>query len=492
MENNNPDELSPNFNFDDIKNDAEKCIDKGKTEPIQHNDILAQLLEQIEPVNFRELAELEDENDKLRQDHFYVICIDQILKVAERNNWGMCRNHSFIYLYNGAYWKLIDEDILKKFLGSAAERMGVDKFKAKFGQWCEQLYRQFLFAAHLPKPDQRNDVVLINFKNGTFEISLNKQFLREPRREDFLIYQLPFNYNEDAIAPKFHTYLDKVQPNKENQKILAEYLGYLFIRTSILKLEKTLLLYGGGANGKSVFFDIVSTILGGENNVSNYSLQSLTNEQGYYRAMLANYLVNYASEINGKLETSFFKLLVSGEPIEARLPHGRPMIITDYAKLIFNCNELPKDVEQTHAFFRRFLIVPFDVTIADAEQDKELAKKIIADELSGVFNWILIGLKELLVQKKFTESDAVNQQLEDYKKQSNSVLLFIEDENYIKTANESIPQLTLFNDYKKYCSIYGYHFCAYKNFGNRLKNLGYLTERKNSGQFVFIKKENVF
>ena len=113
------------------------------------------------------------------------------------------------------------------------------------------------------------------------------------------------------------------------------------------------MLHGTGANGKSVFFEVVSALLG-TNNVSNYSLQSLTNDNGYFRARLANKLVNYASEINGKLEASIFKQLVSGEPVEARLPYGQPFVLRDYAKMIFNINQLPKDVEHTNAFFRRF------------------------------------------------------------------------------------------------------------------------------------------
>src|SRR5690606_3385386 len=98
-------------------------------------------------------------------------------------------------------------------------------------------------------------------------------------------------------------------------------------------------------------------------NTSQYSLQDLTNDNGYYRAMIANKLVNYASEISGKLEAATFKQLASGETVTARLPYGNPMQISDYARLIFNVNDLPRDVEQTDAFFRRFLIVPFDVTI---------------------------------------------------------------------------------------------------------------------------------
>jgi len=492
MEQSPPGELSPNFNFDSIKRDAEKNIAQGINEPIDHDDILAKLLEQIEPVNFRELAELKDEKDSLRQDHYYVICIEQILIKAKQNNWGLCRNHAFIYIYNGAYWKQLEKNILQKFLGSAAEKMGVDKFKAKYVTWCDQLFKHFLYAASLPKPELKSDLVLINFKNGTFEISPEKQFLREQRREDFLTYQLPFDFNPTAKANKFQDYLNKVQPDKNNQKILAEYLGYLFIRTTILKLEKILLLYGGGANGKSVFFDIVIALLGGQNNVSNYSLQSLTDKDGYYRAMLANKLLNYASEINGKIENSFFKLLASGEPLPARLPYYEPFILTDYAKLIFNCNELPKDVEQTVAFFRRLLIIPFDVTIPENEQDKELAKKIIADELSGVFNWVLEGLNRLLNQKKFTESESVKNQIEQYKLLSDTVKQYLQDDGYKIDASESKPLKDLYSEYKKYCGDNGHHNCSVRTFSERLKNIGFKIERKNYGMAVFIKKESSF
>jgi putative DNA primase/helicase len=270
--------------------------------------------------------------------------------------------------------------------------------------------------------------------------------------------------------------------------ILAEYLGYLFIKPSTLKLEKTLLLYGGGANGKSVFFEVVNALLGGNENVSNFSLQSLTNDNGYFRAMLANKLVNYASEISGKLETNIFKQLVSGEPVEARLPYGKPFTIYNYAKLIFNCNELPKDVEQTTAFFRRFLIIPFEITIPESQQDKELSKKIITSELSGVFNWVLEGLKRLLEQKKFTHSEAVEKQLEDYRLQSDSVQLFLIDEGIEKSVTETIEFSILFEQYKKYCTDSGYHFCSKKKFSERLKNVNFLIERRNSGLIVYVKK----
>jgi putative DNA primase/helicase len=480
--------INPDFDLsfiNQINADAEKLISAKSS--VKHTELLSLLKEQIKEVDFRELAELKNEKDSINRKHFLVCSIEQILLSAQLNNWGLCKHLSFVYLYNGAYWSLFDSSELQAFLGEASEKMGIDKYDARHYQFREQLYKQFLSIANLPKPEQQNETVLVNLQNGTFEINPNNQFLRPQNRQDFLTYQLPFEYNPDAKAQLFSDYLNRVQPDIERQYILAEYLAYIFIKPSYLKLEKTLLLYGSGANGKSVFFEIVNALLGAEN-VSSYSMQNLTDTKGYFRAMLGNKLLNYASEINGKLETSIFKQLVSGEPVEARLPYGDPFTLTNYAKLIFNCNELPKDVEQSHAYFRRFLIVPFDTTIPENEQDKELSKKIIENELSGVFNWVLEGLQRLLSQKRFTQSNVVDRQLEDYKKQSDSVQMFLEDEGFEKSTNESMEFKELFRLYLSYCTESNYRACSKQNFSKRIKNIGFETEKKNTGIIIYVKK----
>lgn len=159
-----------------------------------------------------------------------------------------------------------------------------------------------------------------------------------------------------------------------------------------------------------MFFDIIKALIG-KDNICSYSLQSLTKNDSYERADLANKLLNYASEINGKLEAHIFKQLASGEPVQARQIYGQPFIMENYAKLMFNCNELPKDVENTEAFFRRFLIIPFTQTISKEEADPELSQKIISSELSGVFNWMLDGLRRLLSQKRFSDAELIDAQL---------------------------------------------------------------------------------
>ena len=477
----------------------------------KHSIILDELLDQIELVDFQSLAfpesidlrnhlqNIDASSEEAKEIYkrlnkmnittklYVVLSVELVLDKARLNKWGICRNHDYIYLYNGSYWDEVNKEEFQKFLGESAERMGVQKYQARYHKFREELFKQFMATAYLSTPEADNTSVYINLLNGTFEITANDRKLRIFRASDFLTYQLPFGYEPKAKAPLFQTYLDRVLPDIEKQKVLAEYLGFIFIKhgSNSLKEEKALVLYGSGANGKSVFFEIVNALFG-EQNISSYSLQSLTNDSGYYRAKIANKLVNYASEINGKLEASIFKQLVSGEPVEARLPYGEPFTMKHYAKLIFNSNELPRDVEHTNAFFRRFMIVTFDETIPEAEQDKQLHAKIIDNELSGVFNWVLEGLERLLKQKRFTDCKAVQTAVEDYKTQSDSVKLYLKENDLQADANNYRLIKELYSEYRCFCLEDGFKPVNKSNFTKRLESFGILVERKNIGMVAFL------
>ena len=426
---------------------------------------------------------------KVTKNHYLVLCIEQLLKIAITFKWGLCKKNNFIYLFNGSYWNEIDKERFQSFLGNVSLKMGVEKFKAKIHTFKDELFKQFMADSYLPTPKAKLNSILINLLNGTFEITPTKRGLRNFEQKDFITHQLPFEFDPDATYPIFQKYLDEVLPDKDKQRVFAEYCGYIFIKPSVLKLEKMLILYGTGANGKSVFFEILNALLGSEN-ISNYSLQSLTNENDYFRAKIGNKLVNYASEINGKLETDIFKQMASGEPIEARLPYGDPFILTEYAKLIFNCNELPKDVEHTNAYFRRFLIIGFDVTIPEDKQDKQLPQKIIQNELSGVFNWMLKGLDRVMEQKNFSKCEAVDNARSDYEKQSDSVQLFITEMEYKTSTTDYVLISELYPKYKMFCNEDGYRPVGKTKFIQRLSHYKIFVNRLNVGNVAYITNGN--
>ncbi len=186
--------------------------------------------------------------------------------------------------------------------------------------------------------------------------------------------------------------------------------------------------------------------------------------------------------------SDLFKKLVSGETVQCRLKYGNSFESNRYAKLMFNCNELPRDVEFTPAFFRRFLIIPFNETISEREQDSELAKKIIKSELSGVFNWILDGLNRLLQQKRFTESETVRKMNKDFREQSDSVQMFLADYSYQKSALDFVSLKELYSEYRQFCLDDGFKSLNKSNFGRRLEANGIQIETRNFGKAVCVSK----
>jgi putative DNA primase/helicase len=447
------------------------------------DNLLNALLPKFAPLDFAALVGLE-KGKYVRLKQYVVCCIDNFLAVANDNNYRFGTYNGMPYFYDGAFWAQLSKDELEWFLGKAAERMRGVSPESRHYEFKQELYKQFLSASYLKTQPCGEGISLVNFPNGTFEISMDRQKLRAHNASDFLRYKLLFDYDPNADAPQFIEYLNTVLPDVAAQKVLAEYLGYVFTNSNDLKLEKVILLYGSGANGKSVFFEIVSALLGKEN-ITNYSLQKVTTSD-YTRAKLSGKLLNYASEINSNLETAVFKQLISGEPVEARLPYGEPFILSNYAKFMFNCNELPKDVEHNNAYFRRLLPIPFNVTIPDEEQDNGLAKNIIDNELPGVFNWVVVGLKRLIAQNRFTDCPLISEMVEQYKLESDTAQLFLQDVGYRHSESIKVALAEIYRQYSLFCKDSGYKALNLGNFRKRLEKSKVVIKRQNAGNFVYL------
>ena len=467
------------------------CKVEDKTVWQQNSDIvdtnlngLERLLVTIVPVHF-EVYFKHNTIVEPKQKHYLVAVIENLLDVAKDQKWDLVKQGDFRYFFNGNYWQGVSREDTKRFLMQVAIKQGYSEIESKGYEFLDKLFKQFIALAHLETKTKNINKVMINLQNGTFEVGSSIK-LREFDKADFLTYQLPFSYNKNATAPKFTEFLNYVLPDNGCQKLLQEYCGYIF--TKNLKLEKCLILYGTGANGKSVIVDIMNALLGVQN-VTNYSLASLSQEHN--RANIKDVLVNWGYEIHGNLDSDTFKNLTSGEPIQARLKYGNSFMMTDYAKLAFNANSLPKDVEHNEAFYRRFMIIPFEVTIPEGKRDANLAKDIITNELEGVFNWIVEGLKRLVDQKSFSSSAKSKDALEAYKKESDTVALFIDDSGYKSSLEKKSATKLLFAEYIQFCKDNGFRSLNIRNFSRRLQFLGFEYIKSNgfTGFYMTINSE---
>jgi putative DNA primase/helicase len=439
----------------------------------------------IEPVSLLDLSERyfmlpvldgEGKPRTQRQSEIIVLVLEHFKFWLDEMGLGARVLNGLPHLYGGTHWKPIDDQDCAGLLGELAERLGFHVVESRIFSFREKLLKQFYSGLAGENDEREPGRVLINFRNGTLEFVYGNETMRAFRKVDALTYQLPFDYDEGACCPMFEKYLSRVLPDPTSRDVLAEFLGWLFLRD--LKLEKVLVLFGDGHNGKSVFFDIVNALLG-DQNVSNLGLSSLSKIENRHQLGLS--LLNFGSEISDRCDADLFKKLASGEPVEARRLYKDVFTMRHYARLAFNANVLPRDTEHTTGFFRRFLIVPFTETISEAEKDPDLASKIIATELAGVFNWAMSGLRRLRNARKFSECHASTQALATYRKESDSVAMFLEDECWQPSPEGKIGKDQLYSAYRSYCQSAGCHPLSKNNFGKRLLRQHQIIESKSGG-----------
>lgn len=373
-----------------------------------------------------------------------------------------------VHLYQGTHWVHLEQPVFFGFVDTCCAHIGVEELELHDPSFMSLIYEWVAFRVKCCLPVRHSKkVAYINLANGTLEVHKEGDIkFREHCREDYFFYVLHFAYDPQAVSHLWHKFLDEVLPDESTQTLLGQYIGYCFIMG--LQLEKMLVFYGGGSNGKSVILSIIEALLGSEN-VSNVSLSALT-QKDEKRAMLENKLANISHESDFELDASVLKQLVSNEPVDVRELYHSSRIIRDYARLITSFNRLPR-AEMTHGFFRRWLLIPFLRTIEDAEQDPRLTEKL-KGELAGIFIWVLDNLKKLMQKGHFVESAPCRQALERYKLRSDSVRLFVcemcdEDNTFVTTGKD------LFAKYKGYCFEDQMHPVGKQLFFERLEALGY-------------------
>ena len=159
-------------------------------------------------------------------------------------------------------------------------------------------------------------------------------------------------------------------------------------------------------------------------------------------------MLNITDEGSKHYDVEMLKKIINGEDITVHHYYRNSISTHDYGKLIMCCNTLPL-AELTHAFFRRLIIIPFDVIISAEKADVELADKL-KKELPGILNWVLEVVPILLKEKRIPECTANIQALEAYKRESDSVAQFLQYLHESGCSKET-TLTPLYNEYETFC-----------------------------------------
>jgi putative DNA primase/helicase len=312
------------------------------------------------------------------------------------------------------------------------------------------------------------DCQYINLRNGRLDWATGSLEPHTPAY--FTTVQLPVEYDPAALCPAFDNYLSTTF-DADVHPLIEELLGRCLIPDR--RFETAVMLTGEGENGKSVFLDLVGYLLG-EDNTSNVALQDLE-ENRFKAAQLYRKLANVFADLDARgLQTSsMFKTLTTGDPIDAERKFGQPFTFRSYAKLLFSANKIPPSRDKTHAFYRRWLIIPFTRTFDgvgnNPTPDKGLRDKL-KGELSGIMNRALRGLERLATNDAFTQPQSVIEAKKAYIRSNDNVRVFVA-ECVIAEANETIVKKEFYEVYKNWCGSYGDRAVSEKALKDALKQI---------------------
>ncbi len=270
----------------------------------------------------------------------------------------------------------------------------------------------------------------INVNNGIIDYSdINNLKTIKHSRLFRMCYQSPVKYDKKAKCPKIEKFLNEILEEKYFD-LIYEFLGDSL--TGKIKYQKALLFTGEGANGKSTLIELFRKLVGFEN-CSGTSLQKLL-EDKFGVCNLEGKLLNLSPDIPKKalVHTEIFKQVVGDHTLTGEKKFRNEYEFYNHSKHIFSCNAVPRSYDTTHAFYRRWIIIPFLRIFAEEEQedqDKLIKKLSTQSELSGLLNKVLKGL-ENLINRGFYKKEYYSDTESQWELFSKPLLPFIED--YLK------------------------------------------------------------
>lgn len=310
------------------------------------------------------------------------------------------------------------------------------------------------------------DLLTVNCANGRVDVRDLK--LKEHGSDYLDTIRIHHNFNPaakpSATLKKFLTFIADGQREKLN--LLYEMIGFCFVR-KIIK-EKIFFLVGEkGANGKSTFLEILENLLG-DDNTSSADLGDIARDE-YVAAELYLKLANIGDDLKlGALkETGIIKTLVSGKLLAANVKYKDRFRYKNYATLIFAANRIPISYDKSSAFVRRFTIIRFDKTVAEADRDYYLVDKITPEDYEFLLMKGLKGVHNVIKSGSMTKLDENEEELNKYIKENSSVMSFLDDSDIEKVYFEKKPSVRdLYSAYKEYCIESGHKNALQKNIFN--------------------------
>jgi putative DNA primase/helicase len=320
---------------------------------------------------------------------------------------------------------------------------------------------------------------LLNVNNGTLDVRTGQ--LRPHSRGDLISNLVDIEFNPKAECELWDAFLWRVTDRNEDlYNYIRRFAGYLLVAdTSDQSLH---FLYGLGANGKSVFCEVLMRMLGDYAVAVSPDLIMMRRHGGIPNdvARLRGVRVAVMNETTqgARFDEAKLKELTGGDTLTARFLHQEFFDFPPTHRIIIRGNHKPAINGTDEGIWRRLRLVPFTVSIPADEQDRHLLAKL-QTELPGILNWALEGCREW--QRDGLKPPAIiTDAVRAYREESDTLGRFIDEQCNVQKLAQ-VKSSALFKRYQQFCEEAAERRIPAKDFPAEMQRRGFKWKRTKAG-----------
>ena len=330
------------------------------------------------------------------------------------------------------------------------------------------------------------DAELLNTPDGTFDLSKGADGMH-PHDPDDLITKITSCSPGDKGMKLWLETLDTFFCGDAS---LIEYVQRIVGQAAVGRVheEHMIIAYGGGANGKSTFWNTIARVLG--NYSGKISAEALTmnckrNVKPEMAELKGKRLI-IASELEEgtRLNTGMVKQLCSTDPIQAEKKYKDPFSFDPSHTLVLYTNHLPKVSANDDGTWRRLIVIPFNAKITGKSDIKNYAEYLFNEAGPAIMKWIIEGAKKSIDSEFHTDKPKVVRDAIAAYREDNDWLGQFVDEHCDLDASYSEKSGELYQAYRMTCIANGEYVRSTSDFYGSLEKAGFGRRRTNAGTLV--------
>lgn len=271
---------------------------------------------------------------------------------------------------------------------------------------------------------------------------------------------------------------------------LIEYVQMVVGMAAIGKVyqEHLIIAYGGGANGKSTFWNTISRVLGtysGKLSAETLTVGCKRNVKPEMAELKGKRLI-IASEMEEgmRLNTAVVKQLCSTDEIFAEKKYKDPFKFIPSHTLVLYTNHLPKVGANDDGIWRRLIVIPFNAHITGSSDIKNYADHLFENAGGAILTWIIEGAKKSIdADFKTTLPKCVSDAIQAYREDNDWLGHFLAeccdtDPTYTEKSGE------IYQQYRAYCIQNGEYTRSTTDFYSAMEKAGFERKKSNKGVIV--------